>query len=98
NGHDKVVLFCRRYIELITGEMGSFAVLAEFNALESEKRARVLKRRDEFEEIFKGIVRDGIADGSIREVDPKLACFFFMGAVNWMTRWFQPGGELTGDT
>ncbi|MCC5858951.1 MAG: TetR family transcriptional regulator [Ectothiorhodospiraceae bacterium] len=98
NAHDKITLFCQRYIELITGEMGSFAVLAEFNALESKRREIVLRRRDDFEEVFKAIVREGIEERSIREVDPKLACFFFMGAVNWMTRWFRPDGDLPGET
>lgn len=98
NAHEKIILFCQRYIELITGEMGSFAVLGEFNALEAKRREIVLRRRDEFEEIFKAIVQEGIEEGSIRQVDPKLACFFFMGAVNWMTRWFRPQGELAGET
>ena len=38
------------------------------------------------------IIEKGIADGSIRQVDPKLTVFFFMGAVNWMARWFDQDG------
>ena len=43
-----------------------------------------------------GSTDGGGTDGSIRGVDPKLAVFYFMGAVNWMTRWFRPDGELSG--
>ena len=35
--------------------------------------------------------------GSIRAVDAKLAVFFFMGAINWMTQWFRPDGDMSGE-
>lgn len=97
NGYEKTSLLTRRNIELITGEMGTFAVLAEFNALTPENRETIRKRRHDFEEVLKGFITEGIADGSIRDVDPKLACFFYMGAVNWMTRWFSPEGAVKGE-
>ena len=35
--------------------------------------------------------------GTVRAVDPKLTVFFFMGSINWMTRWFTTEGPLTGE-
>lgn len=32
----------------------------------------------------------------MRSVDPKLAVYTFMGAINWMPRWFTPEGRLSG--
>jgi TetR/AcrR family transcriptional regulator len=43
------------------------------------------------------MVSDGIADGSIRRCDPKLAVFWFMSAVSSIPRWFDPRGELSGE-
>jgi AcrR family transcriptional regulator len=95
-GLEQTTLLARRYIELITGEMGRFAVLSEYDALDTDSRAVVGRRRDQFEHALREMVARGGADGSIRGIDPKLAVFYFMGAVNWMTRWFRPDGELSG--
>lgn len=97
NGREKIVLVCRRYIELITGEIGSCAVLSEFAALEPKNRAVIARRRDDFQKKFSDIIAEGMADGSIRRTDPRMTAFFFMGAINWMTQWFRPDGEMSGE-
>lgn len=96
-GFEKVVLVARRYLELMTSEIGRIAVLAEYDALDDDSKAVVRARRDEFEHALRGLIAAGIADGSIRPIDPKLAAFYFMGSVNWMTRWFRPDGEFGGE-
>lgn len=96
DGLERAGLVARRFIELYTGEMGRFAVLSEHEALDETQRAAVLERRDAFDRALRGLVEEGIADGSIRAVDAKLAVLFLMGAVNWMaTRWFRPDGPLS---
>lgn len=84
------------YIELLTGELGACGALMEVDALRPEDRAEAAKRRDTFERAFVAIIKEGIRDGSVRTVDPKLAVFTFMGAINWLPRWFTPGGRLPG--
>ncbi len=96
-GREKIVLVCRRYIELITSEIGSCAVLSEFAALEPKNRAVIAKRRDDFQKKFSELITEGIKDGSIREADPRMTVFFFMGAINWMTQWFRPDGDMSGE-
>lgn len=96
-GLDKVLLLISKYVELITSEMGSFAVLGEFDALEPENKAIVARRRDKFDRHFRRLIAEGMADGTVRSVDPKLTVFFYMGAINWMTRWFRPDGPLPGE-
>ena len=86
-----------RYIELLTGELGACGALMEVDALRPEDRAEASRRRDAFEAAFVAIIEDGICDGSIRPVDPKLAVFTFMGAINWLPRWYVPGGRLPGN-
>lgn len=95
-GRDRIVLVCRRYIELITSEIGSCAVLSEFAALEPKNRAIIARRRDEFQKKFSELIDSGVRDGSIRPVDARMTVFFFMGAINWMTQWFRPDGILSG--
>jgi AcrR family transcriptional regulator len=96
-GFEKILLLVKNYIELITSEMGSSVVLVELDSLDAENRARVIRRRDKFDRYCRRLVAQGIKDGSIRSMDPKLTVFFFMGAINWMTRWFKTDGPLTGE-
>jgi AcrR family transcriptional regulator len=85
-----------RYIELLTGELGACGVLMEVDALRPEDRKLIVKRRNAFEMSFVAIIQKGMKDGSMRSIDPKLAVFTFMGAINWLPRWFTPEGRLSG--
>lgn len=96
-GRERIVLICRRYIELITSEIGSCAVLSEFAALDPKNRTVIGRRRDEFQKKFSGLISDGMRDGSIRDTNPRMTVFFFMGAINWLTQWFRPDGNMSGD-
>jgi AcrR family transcriptional regulator len=96
-GLEKILLLIDKYVRTITSEMGSFAVLGEYDALEPQNKAIISKRRDKFDRGFRKLISEGIADGTVRAVDPKLTVFFFMGSINWMTRWFTPEGPRTGE-
>lgn len=96
NGLDRVTMLARRYIELITGELGRMAVLSEYDALDDRSKEIIGSRRDRWDRAMREMIAEGVADGSIRAIDPKLAVFYFMGAVNWMTRWYRPEGGATG--
>jgi AcrR family transcriptional regulator len=86
----------RRYIELLTTEIGACGVLMEVDGLRAQDRAVVTRERDAFERNLVSILRAGFRDGSIRKVDPKIAVFAFMGTINWMPRWYSPAGRLSG--
>lgn len=96
NGADVLRKTMVRYIELLTEELGACAVLMEVDAMRPEDRKVAVSRRDAFENAFVQMIVGGIADGSIRQIDPKLAVFTFMGAINWLPRWFTPDGRLSG--
>jgi TetR/AcrR family transcriptional regulator len=87
--------FLARYIADVTGEDGFFAVLTEIDALTPEDRVNIIARRDDFERRFVELLRQGVADGSLAEVDPKIAIFSFMGTMHWLARWFDPAGRLS---
>lgn len=95
-GLEKLRLFMMRYIELITSELGSCAILIDVDALRPEDRQRIVARRDGFERRFARMIKEGIADGSVAPIDTKLAIFTFMGTINWIPRWYSPEGPLSG--
>jgi hypothetical protein len=46
--------------------------------------------------VFRGLIGVGQKEGLIRAgVDPKLAALWILGSMNWVYRWFHPGGEFT---
>jgi AcrR family transcriptional regulator len=85
-----------RYIHLLTEELGACAVLVEVESLRPADRAEIFKHRDRFERKFVAAIERGISDGSIRSVDPKIAVYTFLGAINSLPRWYRPNGRLSG--
>jgi len=76
--------------------------LNEASALAPELRSRVIEARDRYEEAFRSVLKDGMADGSFREsCDPRLDGIFILSILNALDRWYQEDGvvdraELTG--
>jgi len=73
------------------GTPGSLAHL-EVEALGEERRAGVLARRDEYEQIVRSLIEEGMAQGMFRREDPKVASLALLGSVNWTVKWFRPEG------
>lgn len=69
--------------------------LNEARMLDPVQRQRVLSARDHYEEAFRSVIRDGIADGSFRsDLDAKTASIFILSILNAVERWYRPDGEL----
>jgi TetR/AcrR family transcriptional regulator, cholesterol catabolism regulator len=73
------------------GTPGSLAHL-EVEALGEERRAGVLARRDEYEQIVRSLIEEGMDQGMFRPADPKVASLALLGSVNWTVKWFRPEG------
>ena len=69
----------------------------ELKSLSPRRRQAMVAMRDRYEGIFRALVRAGVASGEFRAVDEKAAVFAILGACNWFTQWFGPGGA-TGHT
>lgn len=82
------------FVTLLTRD--GLSLLTDVDSLSGEWRADVLKRRAKIERQITKIVKAGMADGSIRKADPRLTVFFFMGALNWLNAWYEPGGRVEG--
>ena len=46
---------------------------------------------------LRAIIQQGIDQGLFRPGDPKMIGFAIMGAVNWITKWFDPAGPMTSE-
>jgi tetracycline repressor-like protein len=78
----------------MTDTLEGSSLAFEVSALSARRRAEVIAARDRYERALRDIVRRGIAAGEFRAVDPKLAVFAILGAINWIARWYRPEGVL----
>jgi AcrR family transcriptional regulator len=51
--------------------------------------------RDAYEAMVREIIRQGIARGEFRSIDPRLASLFILGFVNSIAQWYRPGGDFS---
>lgn len=96
SGLDKLQRLVEYYIGRLTTELAASAVLHEMAAMRLEHRKRILQRRRKFDQRMREFIQDGVDDGTIEPCNPKLAVFWFMGAINGIPRWFRTEGELSG--
>lgn len=62
-----------------------------------ERRDAFFARRDQFEYLFREVVREGIEKGIFRPVDVGIFVKTMLGAHNWVGVWYRPGGRLNGE-
>ena len=95
NGLQRLSRFLLRYaLHVVAGNFQSVMFL-DSKEFTPEQLSQILECRDAFDRGMREMIRWGIEDGSIRACDPKLASLTLLGAVNWIARWYRPGGPLT---
>ncbi len=67
-----------------------FVFFTEENQLPERYYRMVKEKKKEYDGIIQGIIREGIAQGAIREVDPRLLGYAIVGMCNWLYKWFHP--------
>ena len=77
--------------------MQATALTLDLQALSPALMKRIITKRDRFDHGLRAIIQQGIDDGLFRPGDPKMIGFAIMGAVNWITKWFDPAGPATSD-
>ncbi len=85
------------FVRLITDELHGTALTLEIDALGAARRRRVVARRDRFDRGLRRILRAGMRAGVFAAGDARLLGFAVMGAVNWVSRWYDPAGAADSD-
>jgi AcrR family transcriptional regulator len=69
----------------------------ELRALSRERQHEIIARRNAYEGRWRATIQDGIADGSLRSFDVRLAGIGILSACNWFTQWYRPNGPMSVD-
>jgi AcrR family transcriptional regulator len=92
---DQLIACMQTYIRIVTQDFGMCVIRVsddEF-AAESRKELRRLKSGIDLE--FRRLVAQGVVEGTLEPCDPKMAAFVIAGALSWIGRWYQSGGEYS---
>ena len=90
----RLAFLVREHVRVMIDTLEGSPLAFEVSALSPQHQAEVIRRRDRYERAIRELVADGIGAGEFRTVDPKTATFAILGAINWIARWYRPGGGL----
>lgn len=96
---ERVLALIRGELQSIMGGTGeAMAVLVyEWRSLSEEGKAQVLALRDQYEEVWLGVLEEARAAGYVQN-DPFILRRFLTGALSWTTTWYRPDGPMTLDS
>jgi len=84
------------HVKVITDSASSAAIyLTEWRHLSEPRRSQFTARRDEYEQMLRGLIRQGIHEGVLADVDEKFATLLILSSMNWVYQWYKPGGPMT---
>ena len=69
--------------------------LHEFPSLTGERAAMFRERRRGYEQRVEDVLRQGMASGDFRDLDPWLTARAWLGMFNYTYLWLRPGGRLS---
>jgi AcrR family transcriptional regulator len=85
----------RNHMRLVAHRRTELLVmLRELDSLTGQRRADMLALRDAVEDIWNEVVRRGVAEAELADVDPMFVKVV-LGALNYSLLWFQPEGPDT---
>ncbi len=75
----------------------AFVTDSEIRALGDARRRELIARRDAYQALFGGLIRDGVRDGSLRSSDPQVATYAILLQCTGVALWFDRSGPLPLD-
>jgi len=85
------------FVHMILDELHGTALTMDVGALSPRLLRKVVVKRDRFDRGVRRLIRDGMRSGAFARADPKLASFAILGAINWISRWYDPKGASRSD-
>ena len=68
---------------------------AEIRSLDPPNRARIVRLRDAYEELWKDVIRRGVEAGDFHVSDQKLFRLAAIQMCNGITYWYSPAGDIS---
>lgn len=84
-------------VELVTTDSTKEVtiILHEHSTLTGDAKTEINARKKQYVRFLEQAFEQAIARGQIREIDPTLASFSFLGSVLWTYKWYRSDGALS---
>ncbi len=93
---EKLKRLIAAHVKVITDSASAAAVYTtEWRHLTEPRRSEFAARRDAYEEMVRGLVREGIRTGEMADVDEKFATLLILSSMNWIYQWYRADGPMT---
>jgi AcrR family transcriptional regulator len=76
-------------------QLATIVADTEIRTLTGDARAAVIARRDVYEAIWRGVVVDGVGEGTFHVDDPRIATTALLQMCTGVAHWYAPTGPLT---
>ena len=93
----KLQALVRSFVRMIIDELHGTALTLDLEPLGPAALRRVVEKRDRFERGVRALVEQGMAAGELAPGSAKLKTFALLGAVNWISRWYDPRGPASSE-
>lgn len=93
-GLQRMEAFLLAYMELVTSPFGKCIAKTGLQPLTPQSRAKIAPITRQINDAFQEILRQGFADKSIRQTDPKLTTNAMLGCFNSVVFWYEENGKL----
>ncbi|WP_180682541.1 TetR/AcrR family transcriptional regulator [Tepidicella baoligensis] len=85
----------RVYADIVMQPFGMCLIRVGDQEVPEPSRTKLRQMKAEIDLSFRRLVEQGVQEGLLQASDTKMAAFVIEGALSWIGRWYQPGGEYT---
>lgn len=97
-GRDRLQALMLAYAKVMMQDFGICVSRTADEQLGPESRARFRALKRDIDRIIRDVIAAGMADGSLAQVDARVAGFTIAGALNAIARWYRPDGGMDAET
>ncbi|MEZ5719271.1 MAG: TetR/AcrR family transcriptional regulator [Burkholderiaceae bacterium] len=95
NAVDQLRACMQAYADIVMQPFGMCLIRVGDEEVPEPSRSELRRMKSEIDLAFRRLVAQGVLEGSLQPCDPKMTAFVIAGALSWIGRWYQPGGEYT---
>jgi AcrR family transcriptional regulator len=82
---------------IIANQKASAVFLHEWQHLGAERKAEYAAIRNEYEDLFRNVVQQGIAENLFKNHDNRFTTRAILSALNWTYTWYRADGDMKPD-
>lgn len=95
NALDQLRACMQVYAGIVVQPFGMCLIRVGDEQVPDGSRKELRRMKSAIDQEFRKLVALGVAQGLLRPCDPKMAAFVIAGALSWIGRWYQEGGQYT---